>query len=166
MGIKRKIAMLGAFSVGKTSLVQRFVNSIFSDKYHTTVGVKIDKKTLTVDDKDIDLIIWDIHGEDNIQDISPSYLRGASGYLLVVDGTRRDTLFVAHELDQRVRGLLGPAPTVILLNKADLNDRWEIDDDAIGELSTKGWRVLKTSAKSGEGVEEAFLTLARDILST
>jgi small GTP-binding protein len=86
---QKKICMLGSFSVGKTSLVARYVSSVFSDKYLTTVGVKIDKKTVAVDGADVTLLLWDIYGEDDFQKLRMSYLRGASGYLLVVDGTWR-----------------------------------------------------------------------------
>ena len=65
--IKKKICMLGAFAVGKTSLVQRFVNSIFSEKYQTTIGVKIDQKLVQTGDTEVNLMLWDIHGEDNYQ---------------------------------------------------------------------------------------------------
>ena len=86
--IQKKICMLGAFAVGKTSLVQRFVKSLFSDRYLTTVGVKIDKKIVTVGDTEVSLVLWDLAGEDEFQSVQTSYLRGASGYLLVIDGTR------------------------------------------------------------------------------
>jgi GTPase SAR1 family protein len=58
--IQKKICMLGAFAVGKTSLVARYVKSIYSDKYQTTVGVKIEKKTLQVDGQEWNLIVWDL----------------------------------------------------------------------------------------------------------
>ena len=87
--IQKKICLLGGFGVGKTSLVSRFVHSIFSDKYLTTVGVKIDKKRVDLGSQQVDLVIWDIYGEDDFQKVRMSYLRGASGYLLVADGTRR-----------------------------------------------------------------------------
>ena len=86
--IEKKICMLGASGVGKTSLVSRFVSSIFSDKYLTTVGVKVDKKVVAVDDTQVTLLLWDIYGQDEFQTVKPAYLRGASGYLLVADGTR------------------------------------------------------------------------------
>src|ERR1051325_7234218 len=73
--IQKKICMLGAYAVGKTSLVARFVRSIFSEKYHTTIGVKIDKKTLRVDDQELSLILWDLAGEDDFYQVRMSYLR-------------------------------------------------------------------------------------------
>lgn len=78
--IKKKVCMLGAFAVGKTSLVERFVKSIFSEKYVTTVGVKIDKKSMQFDNEQIELLLWDIHGEDEFQKVRPSYLRSNSRY--------------------------------------------------------------------------------------
>lgn len=163
--IKKKICILGAFSVGKTSLVQKFVRSIFSEKYLTTVGVKVDKKDVQVGDQTVDLLIWDIHGEDITQDISPSYLRGASGYIVVVDGTRSETLDAANSIAGRVRNLLGPLPAVMLLNKSDLEAQWEIDDQTIESLARDGWLALKTSAKTGAGVEEAFQRLAHELIA-
>lgn len=164
--IKKKICMLGAFSVGKTSLVQKFVHSIFSEKYLTTVGVKVDKKEVTVGEQPIDLLIWDIHGEDVTQDISPGYLRGSSGCIFVADGTRRETLDAVTTIAQRVKNLLGPLPTVLLLNKSDLEGQWELDDNAISKLEQLGWYTLRTSAKTGVGVEEAFRQLAQALIAT
>lgn len=86
--IQKKVCMLGAFAVGKTSLVERYVKSIFSEKYQTTVGVKIDKREVLVGATTVKLVLWDLHGEDRFQAVQASYLRGASGVLLVVDPTR------------------------------------------------------------------------------
>ncbi|MGH9835660.1 MAG: Rab family GTPase, partial [Blastocatellia bacterium] len=99
--IQKKICLLGAFAVGKTSLVARFVKSIYSDQYITTVGVKVDKKTVKVDDREINLIVWDLAGEDEFQKVQMSYLSGASGYLLIADGTRLNTLETARMLRER-----------------------------------------------------------------
>src|ERR1041385_1285654 len=92
--IQRKICMLGGFGVGKTSLVKRYVESIFSETYLTTVGVKIDKKTVDLSDLIVNLILWDVAGEDDISSLRMSYLRGSAGYVLVADGTRPSTLEV------------------------------------------------------------------------
>jgi len=162
--IQKKICMLGAFAVGKTSLVSRFVKSIYSDEYLTTVGVKVDKKTVMVGSRVVNLILWDLAGDDEAQRIQMSYLRGASGYLLVADGTRRATLDTALRLQQHVVNTYGPIPFALIINKADLTNEWDIDDDALTKLTSHGWTVIVSSAKTGQGVEEAFLTLSRKIL--
>ena len=163
--IKQKICMLGAFSVGKTSLVSRFVHSIFSDRYHTTIGVKVDKKSVKVGDQDVVLLIWDIYGEDDVQKIRLNYIRGTAGYLLVVDGTRSDTLEVARDIRRRVEDGLGRLPFVLLVNKVDLADKWELDDSILDKLRSEGWSVITTSAKTGAGVEAGFARLAEMIVS-
>lgn len=162
--IQKKVCMLGSFAVGKTSLVARFVRSIYSEKYHTTVGVKIDKKQVQVDGQGVNLILWDLYGEDEFQKVHMSYLRGAAGYLLVIDGTRRETFDKALVLQQRAEEALGKIPFVVVLNKVDMKDSWEVDDRVVEELIQKGWHVIHGSAKTGLGVEEAFLTLAKEVL--
>jgi small GTP-binding protein len=161
--IQKKICLLGAFAVGKTSLVARFIKSIYSDQYLTTVGVKVDKKTVTIDGEEINLIVWDLAGEDEFQKVQLSYLRGASGYLLVADGTRLDTIETAHMLQARVTEAVGQLPFIFLINKSDLTNDWEVDDHTIAALQNQGWSVIKSSAKTGEGVEEAFKMLAKSL---
>ena len=156
--------MLGSFSVGKTSLVRRFVESMFSDAYLTTVGVKIDKKPLQVDGNDVTLMLWDIYGEDDFQKLRMSYLRGASGFLLVVDGTRRATLDKALAIKEEADKALGPVHAVLVLNKCDLTEQWEIEQEKENELAGRGWSLVRTSAKTGQGVEEVFTALARAML--
>src|SRR5689334_19420208 len=116
--------MLGYQGVGKTSLVARYVRSPFSEKYHSTVGVKTDKKTVLVDGRTVTLMLWDIHGEDEFQTVQASYLRGTHGYLLVVDGTRRNTLDAAFRQQERAESACGAIPFVLVLNKSDLADQW------------------------------------------
>ncbi|MBI1761286.1 MAG: GTP-binding protein [Acidobacteria bacterium] len=157
---KKKVCLLGAFAVGKTSLVRRYVEAIYSDKYLTTVGVEIKKRTVQVGEHEVYLVIWDLAGEDEFQKVQLSYLRGASGYLLVADGTRRTTLDTAKVLQQRVNDSVGPVPFILLVNKTDLHSEWEIDEAALAEFSAAGWHIVKTSAKSGDNVEAAFQTLA------
>lgn len=162
--IKKKICMLGAFAAGKTSLVRRYVQNLFSDKYLTTVGVKIDKKPVSVKGRSVDLILWDIYGEDDFQAVRPSYLRGASGCLLVVDGTRRYTLDTAYALLKRTQETVGHIPVIFVFNKSDLMDAWEIEPARLEALENQGAVVIRTSAKEGAGVESAFTTLAEMML--
>ncbi len=162
--IKKKICMLGSFAVGKTSLVQRFVNSIFSEKYHTTIGVKIDQKLLEIDGEPLNLMLWDIHGEDEFQKVKPAYVMGASGYFIVLDGTRRNTIEKGMELQKMVQKTIGNVPYVILVNKSDLSDQWEIKTADLDELRKEAL-VLATSAKTGDAVEQAFVMLSRQMLN-
>ena len=163
--LQKKICMLGTNAVGKTSLVRQFVDSVYSEKYHTTVAVKVDKKVVQVGGQDVTLMLWDLYGEDEFQTLRMSFLRGASGYFLVADGTRRITLDRALALDERVKASLGTVPVIVLLNKTDLVDEWDIDDGVSQALVDRGWQVIRTSAKTGEGVENAFQALARAILA-
>jgi small GTP-binding protein len=162
--VKKKIGMLGSFGVGKTSLVARFVHSMFSDKYHTTVGVKIDKKIVRVDGSEVTLMLWDMAGEETNAPVKIHQIRDAAGYLLVVDGCRSKTLETALSIQQRVESEIGPSPFLLLANKADERSNWEIPDSTWQELKERGWTVLETSAKTGQQVEEAFLTLTGRIL--
>ncbi len=156
--LQKKICMLGAFAVGKTSLVARCVGGPFDERYHTTVGVKVDTKHMTIDGEDLNLVLWDLAGEDEFHQVRTSYLRGASGYLLVVDGTRQATLETAISLQHRVSEAVGDIPFLVLVNKADLEVSWEVDEQM---LDTQGWQRIKTSAKTGHGVEEAFTRLVQ-----
>lgn len=163
--LQKKVCMLGGFGVGKTSLVRRYVQSIFSDAYLTTVGVKIEKKTVNIGAAEVALILWDLAGEDDVATIRTSYLRGASGYFLVVDATRGETLEVAKSIQARATSAIGSVPFLFLFNKSDLKEDWQIPEQSISELRDAGRMVLRTSAKTGEGVEEAFQELAKRMVS-
>jgi small GTP-binding protein len=158
--VAKKVCMVGAYGVGKTSLVKRFVDSIFSDKYLTTVGVKIDKKQVRVGHEDVTLMLWDLAGEDAVTEVRLSHLRGAAVYVLVADGTRGSSLDTALDLQKRVRTAIGPVPFIFVVNKTDLQEKWEIKQDALDKLSAQGWPVFTSSAKTGAGVEELFLKVA------
>ena len=157
--------MVGAFAVGKTSLVSRFVHQMFTEKYLTTIGVKIDKKSIDLDGQHIYLMLWDLAGEDDFQSVRMSYLRGAHGYFLVIDGTRKETLETAIELQQRVEKEIGEAPFLALINKSDIADQWQLTSSDLERLVGLGWNILKTSAKDDLGVEDAFKTLTGKIMA-
>lgn len=164
--LQKKICMLGSFAVGKTSLVRRYVESIYSDVYQTTVGVKVDKKEVQVPDgREVTLVLWDLYGEDEFQKMRWSYLRGSSGFLLVADGTRRATIDKAIALEQRAREEVGALPFVFIINKCDLLQEWEVDKSLEAELTAREWTILHSSAKTGENVEQAFSLLTQKLLS-
>jgi small GTP-binding protein len=162
--IQKKICMLGSYAVGKTSLVRRFVESIYSETYQTTVGVKVDRKLLDVDGVEVNLVLWDIYGEDDFQKIRWSQVKGSSGYLLVADGTRRATFEKAFELEEKCRSEAGEIPFIFVINKSDLILEWEVDAALEAELAERKWTVLRGSAKTGENVQEAFGQLAKKMV--
>jgi small GTP-binding protein len=169
--ISRKICMLGDFGVGKTSLVARFVHSVFSDRYVTTVGVKIDTKVLELASPvlgadRLKLVIWDIAGKNALDSVKLSYLQGASGVLLVADGTREATLRSALYLLMQARQETHvDLPAVLLVNKLDRLDEWEVTASMLAELR-KNLVVFETSASSGESVEQGFNCLSDQIIQT
>lgn len=150
--------------MGKTSLVDRFVHSIFSDKYLSSIGVKISKKAVTIDSSPVTLILWDMEGKDMYVNVNLAYLRGAMGFFVVADGTRKETLEVALSLRKAALEIAGNVPSCLLVNKYDLSAEWEITAEMIAQLVPHDLPVLFTSAKSGEGVEEAFINLTRAML--
>lgn len=164
--VHRKICLLGAIGVGKTSLVRRFVESLFSERYQATIGVKIDRKVVEVDDVRTNLVIWDLQGDVDLEKVRTSYLRGAAGVLLVADGTRPETLETASVIRAGAVHAIGSLPTVLLLNKADLVENWRLDDEDTTTGEWAGLKVFQTSAKTGAGVDDAFTALVRRIATT
>lgn len=158
-----KLCMIGCYAVGKTSLVENFVRSIYSDEYHTTIGVKIDKKIVQLGDQATTCMIWDIAGEDEFYTVKASYLRGMSGYFLVVDGTRLETISVAQEIYDRIQPNFPDVPFLVLANKVDLQPDGFFREN-LGESFADAVTVLNTSAKTGENVESAFELLVEQML--
>jgi small GTP-binding protein len=165
--INKKICMVGAFAVGKTSLVKRFVEGIFDEKYHTTIGVKIDKKLIekSSDRETIQLMIWDIEGVDEFTNLKPTYLRGASGIILVVDGTRQATLEPAEQILSLVKENLGEVPILLLINKSDLRPNWQFCWEDTLSLGIEQKYIFTTSARNDENVELAFEQLVELVVS-
>lgn len=163
--IQKKVCMVGIHGTGKTSLVQRFVHSLFSAKYHSTVGVKIDRKAVDLDGTSVNLLLWDVEGRTADQDIPASYLRGAHAVFYVADGTRRETFEQLFDLREHARSAAGDVPSIVALNKADLKEQWQLTPADSAKLITAGFHVLSTSAKTGDGVEAAFRQIATATMS-
>lgn len=161
--ISKKIPMLGMWGVGKTSLVQRFVSSIYDEKYLATLGVKVDKKIVAIGDQQVNMMLWDIAGAEDHFSVPGHYLKGSAGFLLVIDGTRRASLEAALDLVGLAREQAGDIPFVAAVNKSDLE--WEVTaDEVTAALSPFGAPWLSSSAKTGENVDEAFSMLAEKVL--
>ena len=165
MVIQKKICLLGDFAVGKTSLVRRFVEGRFDDKYLSTIGVKISRKVVLYDTNTVNLLLWDLAGGDDFSQAGASYLRGAAGALIVCDLTRRETLETFSYYSQQLRSLKVDAALVLLGNKVDLTAEHTITEAEIQAIATTiNAPYLLTSAKTGQCVEEAFQQLTARLI--
>jgi small GTP-binding protein len=158
--------MLGDFSVGKTSLVERFVYNRFDDAYLSTIGVKISRKSVELGgDTMAHLLLWDLAGGDEFSGAQASYLRGAAGALLVCDLTRQETLLTIEEYASQLHAIQPNAHIIVVANKCDLTEQREISQTDLGNLADKlKAPIFVTSAKTGEQVEDAFFTMASKVV--
>ncbi len=160
--VRAKVAMLGSPMVGKTSLVRRFVHSTFSEDYHSTIGVKVDRKTMPIGDSTVTLLLWDIHGEAEGLDIPKSYLRGVRAGLLVFDAYRPETIALTADLRDRLAAESSSATTRLIANKSDLDIDWELIEK---ECAAHGFgSPVRTSALNGDGVEDMFTSIGEELV--
>lgn len=155
--------MLGTWGVGKTSLVRQFVHSVFEEKYLSTLGVKVDKKSVSVKGQDVNLMLWDIAGAEDNFSVPMHYVKGAAGYIMVIDGTRRESLEAALDLVELIDSKVGNLPFIVAVNKSDL--QWQLKETEIDSAFKKynhSW--FATSAKTGESVEDVFIAMAEKLI--
>ncbi|NJK60499.1 MAG: GTP-binding protein [Oscillatoriales cyanobacterium SM2_1_8] len=161
--IAKKVCLLGDFGVGKTSLVRRYVEGRFDDRYLSTVGVKISRKEVHRDAHHVQLIVWDVEGNTKFRGIAPAYMQGAAAALIAADATRPDSIaFVLECLPQFLQ--INPKGTAaIAFNKVDLLPKEAVQRQMaqlLQDLHHPILTVLPTSAKTGLNVETAFAWLA------
>ena len=172
--VSKKICLIGDFAVGKTSLIRRFVERQFDDKYLSTVGVKISRKTIDLASQKpsetlkLQLLIWDIEGSTKFKGIAPNYLQGAKGAIVVADVSRKETI---ENLPKHIQQFLSVNPKsllIVALNKADLADE-ETQEKLLQLFQYKDRQQILgtylTSAKIGQNVDEIFQKLAYKIIS-
>jgi small GTP-binding protein len=170
--ISKKVCLLGDFAVGKTSLVRRFVYDLFDDKYISTIGVKVSRKRLAVPHHDetveLAVMLWDLAGSDEFDRVRASYLRGASGAVLVCDLTRPDTLACLSRYADELHAASPEAHMILAANKRDLVEspapegQQAVDLEAVEAAANRlDSPYYLTSAKTGLEVEELFRHLGR-----
>ncbi|MEE9237543.1 MAG: Rab family GTPase [Thermoplasmata archaeon] len=172
--MKSKVCLVGEAAVGKTSLIRRFIQDVFDDKYITTLGAKVSKKEFLVEvpERDLsinmDMVIWDIMGEKGIRDLlREAFFQGAQGILAVCDLTRYSTLRELDDWIQSVYNVAGDVATMYVINKVDLKDEiMLLFGEKEIEMAAQAFDAsyFYTSAKTGENVQLAFQTLADEIV--
>ncbi len=160
---EKKILLIGNGSVGKTSLVRRFVIDKFDDKYIITIGTKTSRKrmefTFAPEQIKVNLMldIWDILGQTGMERAHKLYFKGAEAYILVFDGTQRASFDSVATWAGSVRELAGPIQGVLACNKVDLKANFQVTDEEVESLARQlNLTLMFTSAKTGENVEAAF----------
>jgi len=165
--MKAKLCLAGASSVGKTSLIRRYVLNEFDDHYIATVGTKVTKKQVSVPlpDEDpvmVNLLVWDIMGQMGFRELlQEQYFGGAQGILAVADVTRPETLDDLYIWIDQIDRIAGAVPIVLAMNKVDLPAERHIPETSLRKFAHAfDCDIVKTSAKTGENVEEVFWRLA------
>ena len=166
----KKVCLLGDFSVGKTSLVRRFVYNLFDDKYISTIGVKVSRKTVVVprtdDVVELTMMLWDLAGSEEFNQVRASYLRGTAGAVLVCDLTRPETLANLPTYTADLFRVSPDARLILAANKSDLTDQQRLAptqiEAAAADLNAP---FYLTSAKMGDEVETLFRHLGRLLMA-
>lgn len=159
--VSKKIILLGSFCVGKTSLISRFIYKKFPIIYQTTLGVRIDKKTVEINDYTVSMIIWDIGGEQTQHKVPDSYYLGSSGAIYVFDLSRPNNFDQVKKDLEYLEEKMPGVPLLAIGNKKDLLKEKELDEI---KASIEFTPYLYTSAKTGENVEELFEEMGKRIL--
>ncbi|KAI5192351.1 Ras-related protein Rab-1A [Nematocida minor] len=166
-----KILVVGSSGVGKTCLLLRYTDSIYKETYGTTIGVDFKMKNIEIDGKMVKLQLWDTAGQERFRTITSSYYRNANGILLVFDITDADSFNDLKGWISEIRNNISSTIVIsVLCNKIDSEKNTVTDeemDNFVSKYKTDTLRIIgytKVSAKTGEGVSEAFKEIAEHIM--
>lgn len=170
ISLSKKVCLLGDYAVGKTSLVRRFVFDLFDDKYLSTIGVKVSRKVIALprenDIVELTLMLWDLAGSDEFDEVRASYLRGSAGAIVVCDLTRPPTLDAVPDYSAELRQACPAARLVVAANKGDLAEKHQLTQEQVGRRCAELHApYFVTSARTGANVEAVFRQLGRLLIS-
>jgi Ras-related protein Rab-18 len=159
-----KIIMIGDTSVGKTSLMRRYIEGIYNEKTLSTIGIELFKKEVSIQNKNYVMKIWDTCGQERFRAISKNYYHNADGIMLVFDiNFRKSFDNLSGWIGSIYQNTSKDTPLIIVASKCDLEHL--VTDQEIEEYSTKNKvKVFKTSSKDNINVEATFLYLGEEII--
>ncbi len=157
-----KLLLLGSLAVGKSSIARRLAFDTFQSDYKSTIGVQLHKLSVTVDGRDIAVVVWDTDGDLSANTLSSIYARGASGALIIADTRRQGTIDKMHDLCASMEDALPGRPRLCVFNKVDIVAPTQQQLDA---MHTRADGVAQTSALTGRGVREALQKLVEKVVA-
>lgn len=161
-----KLVLIGDSGVGKSCLLLRFADDAFTESYISTIGVDFRFRTIKIDKKTIKLQIWDTAGQERFRTITSAYYRGADGIIMVYDVTSMDSFDHVNDWLKEVNRYASDGTCKLLVgNKSDrIADKIVTNEQGKKFADDIGIAYLETSAKNAKNVEEAFLTLAGELI--
>ena len=161
-----KLLLIGNSSVGKSSLLVRFVDDVWEENFVPTIGVDFKLKTLDVNGKKVKLQIWDTAGQERFKNITASYYRGGNGVLVVYDITDRDSFTnLTSWLIEIEKNANKNVFKLLIGNKNDLESERKVTTEEGKEFAdSNGMKFIETSAKTADKVYEAFELLTKEII--
>jgi len=159
-----KLLIIGNAGVGKSSILVRFADNIFTQSYITTIGVDFKIRTIEVEGKKIKLQIWDTAGQERFRTITATYYRGAHGVVVVYDLTDAESFTGVQKWINEIQNHCEDVPRVLVGNKVDSPNRVVEKNDAEMYAQQQNIKYFETSAKSNIGVEEMFTEITRQAL--
>ena len=162
-----KIVLVGDTCVGKSCILVRFSDDVFVDNYVTTIGVDFRFKTLIVNNKIAKIQIWDTAGQERYRSITTAYYRGAAAIIIVCDMTNRDSFYNINNWIEEVSKYIDQdIDKFVLMNKSDLTSERKIDSDEVSKFEKeKGIKIMEVSAKTGQGIEKAFVYIIEKLIN-
>ena len=160
-----KVVVIGQGRVGKTSLARRYCEGSFTTSYHTTLGLDLFSKSLTIGDQKIKLLIWDTGGQEKLGQLHSFWYRGATGGVIVFSLCEKNSFYNVEKWLDELKIYTTPGiPTFLVGNKSDLKDQIKVSTVEAEEYAKKrGMEYFETSAKDGTNVEDVFKVLAKRI---